>query len=83
MIKTITTCDICGKEGKVKNLQLPMYRTFDSTDGRTFYNEPVVCFSSIDICPECLQKCTNIYDERVIGGDIFIHINPILKSNYI
>lgn len=78
---TIKTYDICGKEGNVISAQLPMYRMFDSCDGRTWYEHPNVVIKPIDICPDCLRKCTNIYDERVMGyGKISISINPEIKE---
>lgn len=81
MIKTIKICDICGQEGKVHSFELPMFRTFDACDGRTFYDQPMIVTAPVDICPECLSKCTNIHDERVMGyGTISIQVNPMLKE---
>lgn len=71
--ETIIKCDICGSTRDVANHRLPMYRTFDDTDGKTYYKSPQINFEWIDICAECLSKCTNIYDKRVQGyGDIII-----------
>ena len=82
MKRTITTCDICSSERDVHSRHLPMYRKFDETDGRTFYDEPQIVFETIDICEECLKKCTNIFDQRVQGyGDIVIGKNPNLKNH--
>ena len=79
MKQTIIKCDICGKEGGVRSMHLPVFRTFDETDGRTFYDEPEVEICSMDICPCCLRKATNIHDRRVQGyGDINIEKNPEL-----
>jgi len=81
MRKEIITCDICGKEGGVQPMNLPVFRTFDETDGRTFYDEPNVEIRSMDICPCCLRKVTNIHDLRVQGnGKIRIELNPAFKK---
>lgn len=75
--ETIIKCDICGSTHKVENLKLPMYRTFDATEGRAYYKSPQIVFECIDICEECLSKCTNIHDKRVQGyGDITVENNP-------
>lgn len=75
--EVVIKCDICGSTHKVENRKLPMYRTFDATDGRTYYESPQIVFECIDICEECLSKCTNIHDERVQGyGNIVIENNP-------
>ena len=81
MRKTTIICDICGAEGDVKTMNLPVFRTFDATEGRTFYDEPSIQFVSLDICLCCLRKATNIHDMRVMGyGDIRIEQNPALKK---
>lgn len=77
---TIVKCDICGSEINVKSHFVPMYRKFDATEGRVFYDEPHIVFETIDICEECLKKCTNIYDKRVQGfGQISINTNPLIE----
>lgn len=80
MKQTIVKCDICGStEHVLIDVTLPVYRTTDCTEGRMFYNPPVVTFERFDICAECLIKATNIHDNRVMGyGDISIEKNPEL-----
>ena len=80
---TTIVCDICGSEENVNTMSLPAFRTFDSTEGRTFYDEPNIGFITIDICPCCLRKVTNIHDRRVMGfGTICIEQNPaIIKED--
>lgn len=79
MKQTIISCDICGSTKNVQNLKIPMYRKFDETDGRTFYDKPEIEFECIDICEDCLRKSTNIFDQRVQGyGDIVINKNELL-----
>lgn len=79
MRQTIVKCDICGSTEHVLGATLPVFRTTDSTEGRMFYNPPVVTFEKFDICEECLRKATNIHDNRVMGyGDITIEKNPEL-----
>lgn len=81
MKKTIFQCDICGSEKNVESLRLPMYRMFDSCDGRTFFDKPHIVLDAIDVCEECLKKSTNIFDKRVMGyGDVTITINPNLNQ---
>ena len=73
----VIKCDICGSEKRVETFKLPIYRTFDSTDGLTSFEQPHVSFAELDICEECLRKATNIHDRRVMGyGDISIDKNP-------
>lgn len=77
-MKTIS-CDICGSTKGVKSLRLPVYRTFDGCDGKTQYEHPKVHIMDIDICENCLAKCTNIHDLRVMGyGGFSVCKNPEL-----
>lgn len=79
--ETIIKCDICGSTHNVHNFKLPMYRTFDATEGRAYYESHHIEFDCIDICEECLSKCTNIHDKRVQGyGDIVIVKNPKIQE---
>lgn len=54
------TCDICGKEG-AKTYKTLAYRTFDGTDGMSFYSEPKFEEVKLDICDECAIKITNLH----------------------
>ena len=77
-MKTII-CDICGSNKNVESRSLPVYRTFDGCDGKIQYEHPTVHFETIDICEDCLAKCTNIHDLRVMGyGGFSISNNPEL-----
>lgn len=80
MKKTIVQCDICGGVTSVISATFPMYRRFDATEGRAYRDYGIrIVFENIDICEECLKKCTNIFDQRVMGyGDIVITTNPTL-----
>ena len=81
MKKVTITCDLCGTEEGVKRMELPVFRTFDETDGRTFFDEPHIYIVPIDICPCCLRKVTNIHDFRVQGfGYLAFEDNPVLKK---
>ena len=76
---TIKKCDLCGSEKNVQEWTLPLYKLHDSTDGLTKYDSPHVFFKKLDICQDCLQKSTNIYDDTVMGySNIFIKTNPEL-----
>lgn len=48
-----------GKEN-ARSVRTLVYRTFDSTDGRTFYKKPQIMEDSLDLCDDCLSKATNI-----------------------
>jgi len=67
----ITKCDICGKSEDIFTTTiLPVYiaRKFMRTRIKKL---------SLDICRECLVKCTNIcYDQ----GKFYIRENPELKA---
>lgn len=77
----ILKCDICGSDEGIKTYRLPIYRLHDGCDGLTQYGRPIVRLADIDICPECLRRCTNIYDDTVMGyGDISIRQNPELNA---
>lgn len=77
----ILKCDICGSEKEVIALRLPVYRLHDGCDGLTYYEHPEVYLKDLDICHDCLMKCTNIYDDTVMGyGPIYIQQNPELNS---
>ena len=73
----ILKCDICGSDKGVNTYRLPVYRLHDGCDGLTAYERPMVSLKEIDICQECLMRCTNIYDDTVMGfGRISIRQNP-------
>ena len=72
----VVKCDICGSEKDVSAQRLPVFKLHDSTDGRSWFKHPVVDFKVIDICPECLMKCTNIYNDTVMG-----HVNFLIVQN--
>ena len=77
----ILKCDICGSDKGVTTYRLPLYRLHDGCDGLTRYEHPKVYLKDIDICPECLRKCTNIYDDTIMGyGNISIIQNPELNA---
>ena len=54
-------CDLCNKETDTFNVQIPVYRTFDSNDGRTFYSRKKFIQEELDLCNECLEKVTKIH----------------------
>lgn len=62
MTETITRClcDICKKDG-AKPYRTLAYRTFDSTDGRSFYERPKIVEAKVDLCDDCAIKVTNLY----------------------
>ena len=78
----ILKCDICGSDKDVRELQLPIYKLHDGCEGfLTYYEHPEVYMKELDICNECLMKCTNICDDTVMGyGPIYIQQNPELNS---
>ena len=61
-------CDICKKEG-AKTYHVLTYRTFDSTDGRSWYNPAKVCEEEMDLCDDCARKATNIHSIGVQCGE--------------
>lgn len=76
MKMTIIKCDICGSEINVKSYKVPMYHKFDATEDRSLQ----IIFGYMDLCEDCLKKCTNIYDKREQGlGQISIESNPLIK----
>jgi hypothetical protein len=62
----ICKCDLCGSEENVtKDIQTMAYRTFDATDGRTFYKEPIYERVKLDICKNCLKQVVLIHSVGV------------------
>lgn len=79
----ILKCDICGSDKDVRELRLPVYKLRESCDGLTYYDyeHPKVYMKELDICYDCLMKCTNICDDTVMGyGPIYIQQNPELNT---
>ena len=75
----IIKCDLCGSERDVLSLSLPVYRMHDGCDGLSQYEHPQVSLETIDICKDCLSKCTNIRNDKVMGfGNIYLQENPEL-----
>ena len=54
-------CDLCQKETEIFNVKTPVYRTFDSNDGRMFYSSKKFMQEELDLCYECLEKITKIH----------------------
>ena len=63
----VSVCDICGSPNNVEEYVLPVFRTHDSCDGKTFYPKPIITLQKMDICEECLEKVTMIVDDSVMG----------------
>ena len=63
MIKTISIsiCDLCKKEKDTQKMSVPVYRTFDSNDGKLFYSEKRFEQAKLDLCRDCLEKITKIH----------------------
>lgn len=70
-------CDICGADN-ANHYRIPMYRTFDSTDGKTFYNSPQLVVGDIDLCARCALESTNIHSIGVMCEEYQIYPNPII-----
>ncbi len=79
MTTTITKCicDLCGKEG-AKAYRVLAYRTFDASDGRSFYDPPYVEETSVDMCQECARRSTNIHSVGVMGREFRLEKSPCL-----
>ena len=78
----ILRCDICGTDKDIRELRLPVYKLHDGCEGfLTYYEHPKVYMKELDICYDCLMKCTNICDDTVMGYDpIYIQQNPELNK---
>lgn len=78
----ILKCDICGSDKDIRELRLPVYKLHDGSEGfLTYYEHPKVYMKELDICHDCLMKCTNICDDTVMGyGPIYIQQNPELNT---
>lgn len=77
MIKTIniSICDLCKKEKDTQKISVPVYRTFDSNDGKLFYSEKRFEQAKLDLCRDCLEKITKIHSigvccEEYIAEDV-------------
>lgn len=69
-------CDICKKETASKDIKyitIPIYRTFDSTDGQTRYDRKHFSTTTIDICYECLDKIVKVQDIGVQCENLIIN----------
>ena len=42
-------------------MSVPVYRTFDSNEGKIFYSEKRFEQAKLDLCKECLEKITKIH----------------------
>ena len=77
--KTIIICDLCQKETHChKNLAIPVYRTFDDTDGASFYEEPEFSNINGDFCYDCLKKISVVQNVGVQCK--LLKFNPILAK---
>ena len=74
-IISIKICDLCKKEKDTQKMSVPVYRTFDSNDGKCFYSEKRFEQAKLDLCRDCLEKITKIHSigvccEEYIAEDI-------------
>lgn len=72
-------CDVCGKSG-ANNYKVITLRTYDSTEGKCFYEEPKVYQESVDLCDYCAIRATNLYDKGVQCLDL--EINRAINEPY-
>ena len=61
----IFTCDVCKQEKKTTNAPIIVYRTFDSTDGRSRFPRPTYHAEKADLCDDCLRKIAVVQDVGV------------------
>lgn len=63
MIKTITKeiCDLCKQEVPTQKHTIPVYRTFDSEEGKLYYSSKQFHDETLDLCEECLEKITLVH----------------------
>lgn len=73
---TKCTCDICGKD-RASHVRTLVYRTFDGSDGKSFFEKPCFCEENIDLCEDCMAKATNIHSIGVMCREYAI--DPIKK----
>lgn len=67
MIKTITKeiCDLCKEEVPTEKYTIPVYRTFDSTEGKLFYSSKHFSNATLDLCDSCIDKITMVHSVGV------------------
>ena len=67
MIKNIKVeiCDLCDKELPTRKMKIPVYRTFDSTEGKIFYSSKRYLNETLDLCDSGLEKITLIHSVGV------------------
>ncbi len=67
MIKNIKVeiCDLCDKELPTRKMKIPVYRTFDSTEGNKFYSSKRYLNETLDLCDSCLEKITLVHSVGV------------------
>lgn len=66
-ILTVCTCDLCCKEGKTKEVALPVRFLTEQTEGRAV--KPYIEFSKIDLCSDCLEKITVVNAHGIQGNN--------------
>lgn len=59
--REIYFCDLCKKETSIQRMKIPVYRTFDADDGRTFYKDKQFENIELDICRNCLEEITKVH----------------------
>ena len=59
--REIYFCDLCKKETSIQRMKIPVYRTFDANDGRTFYKDKQFENVELDICRNCLEEITKVH----------------------
>lgn len=81
MKRVVIECDICGAEN-AKTYTMPVYRTFDGCDGKTFYKQPHLCKKTVYLCDKCALKSSNVHEIGVMEEKYCIDVlNP--EENFI
>ena len=67
MIKNIKVeiCDLCNEELPTRKITIPVYRTFDSTEGKILYSSKQYLNETLDLCDSCLEKITLVHSVGV------------------
>ena len=70
MKETIIKCDICKKQVETQELRIPVRFLTEQNEGKPC--KPYISMTKMDICDDCLLKCTNIEACGAMGYNTYI-----------